>query len=328
MILVTGASGFLGRHLVQYLSATNQRVRAIYHNNAPDDALRSLPGTEWLQCDLLDVFAIEQAFEDIEEVYHCAAIVSFNPSDSAVMLHFNVESTAAIVNECLDRGIKKLVYVSSVAALGRNSAVTEINEEVEWEESNLNSAYGISKYMAEMEVWRGIGEGLNAVIVNPGIILGEDNWEKGSARLMKIVYKEFPFYTKGVNGWVDVLDVVKAMYMLMDSDIHSERFILTSGNFSYKEVFTIMAHALNKKPPHIYAAPWLTNLIWRLNSIKYSVTGKGRTITKETARNAQSVSKYNNDKLLKALPSFSYTPISNTVGRMAPVFLNEVKSAK
>ena len=164
-----------------------------------------------MQCDLLDIYEVEEAMQGITDVYHCAAIVSFQPADKEKMLHFNVESTANIVNEALEQDIRKLVFVSSVAALGRSEVTKEITEEEQWEESKYNSRYGLSKHMAEMEVWRGIGEGLNAVIVNPGIILGEGNWDEGSARLMKVVYKEFPFYTQGINGWVDVKDVVKAM---------------------------------------------------------------------------------------------------------------------
>jgi dihydroflavonol-4-reductase len=251
MVLITGASGFLGQHLVRYLSAQGAQCRALYHNNEPA-GLISLPGTQWMKCDLLDIYDVEQAIEGITDVYHCAAIVSFNPRVQDEMLHFNPESTANVVNESIRQGIRKMVYVSSVAALGRTGeAKKEINEDVAWNENKYSSAYGMSKYLAETEVWRGIGEGLSAVIINPGIILGCGDWNKGSAQLMKVVNDEFPFYTNGTASWVDAEDVVKIMALLMESQTEAERFIVSAGNFSFREIFTLMAGALHKKPPRL-----------------------------------------------------------------------------
>jgi nucleoside-diphosphate-sugar epimerase len=324
-VLVTGASGFVGQHLVRLLSSKGMTVRALYRNTLPGADLRALPGVSWMQCDLLDIYAVEEAMQDITDVYHCAAIVSFHPSEKAEMMHVNVETTANIVNQSLEQGIRKLAFVSSVAALGRTEGTKVITEEEEWEESRYNSAYSLSKYMAEMEVWRGIGEGLNAVIVNPGIILGEGNWDEGSARLMKVAYKEFPFYTKGITSWADVKDVVHILWELMQSDTAAERFIVSAGDFSYREIFTMMAEALHKKPPHILATPFLTGLLWRWNALKKAITGKTVTITKETARNAQKISRYDNSKLLRFLPSFSYTPVADTIKRIAVAYLRQME---
>ncbi len=251
MILLTGASGFLGQHLLRYLSAKGSRVRALYHNHPPSASLLEMPGVEWMKHDLLDIYAVEEAMQGISEIYHCAALLSFDPKRREEMLHFNAESTANIVNQALEQGIRKMLHISSVAALGRQEKNDkEITEEEQWEENRQNSAYGMSKYLAEMEVWRGIGEGLNAVIVNPGIILGEGNWEEGSAQLIKVVYKEFPFYTEGVNAWVDVQDLVEICYMLMQSEVEEERFIVSAASIPYKEIFSMMAAALGKKAPH------------------------------------------------------------------------------
>lgn len=325
MILVTGASGFLGRHLVQYLSGQGKQVRALFHNNPPTEAVLQHKNIFWQQCDLLDVYSVEQALQGISEVYHCAAIVSFHPSQREKMMHFNVESTINLVNEALEQSIRKFLFVSSVAALGRSEEEKkEITEEEQWEESKYNSRYGLSKHLAELEVWRAAGEGLNAVVVNPGIILGEGNWNEGSARLMKVVYKEFPFYTQGINSWVDVKDVVKAMALLMQSDVSDERFILSSGNFSYKEVFTEMAKALRVKPPTVKAGRLLTELVWRWSLVKSKLLGKTITITKETAATAQKQSFYNNTKLLKLFPDFKYTELKTTIHRMAKVFMAEL----
>jgi dihydroflavonol-4-reductase len=321
MILVTGASGFLGQHLVRYLSAQGAGVRALYNSKPPSAELSGLRGIEWVQADLLDVYDVGRVMQGISQVYHCAAIVSFQPSERNKMLHFNTESTANIVNAALEHHIKKLVYVSSVSALSKTGENKEITEDQEWDDNKYNSAYGLSKYLAEMEVWRGIGEGLSAAIINPGIILGAGDWEKGSPRLMKVAHSEFPFYTKGVTSWADADDVVKIMTMLMQSEIEGERFIVSAGNFSFREIFTRMANALNKKPPRIHANNIMTSLLWRGSSI---FLGKKMLITRETAMSAHGFAIYNNSKLLNAFPGFSYISMDTTIDKMARYFTNSL----
>lgn len=321
--MVTGASGFVGTHLVRFLSQKGHTVRALYNSRPPAADMQSLPGVTWLPCDLLDVFAVDEVMQGVGDVYHCAAIVSFKPADKERLLHFNVESTANVANAALEHNVRKLVYISSIASLGRKTNGREITEEEQWEESGNNSVYARSKYLAELEVWRAMGEGLDAVIVNPGIILGEGDWSDGSARLMKIAYNEFPFYTSGINGWVDVADVVRAMYELMQSDVVDERFIIAEGNHAYKDIFTMMAHALGRKPPHIHANRWMTNLVWRWNMLKHRLTGGELTITRETANTSQNKNLYSNGKLLQFLPGFRYTPMQQTIQRMAQVYLQQ-----
>lgn len=298
-------------------------MRALYHSTLPGDDLKALPGVSWVQCDLLDVFAIEEVMQGVQEVYHCAAVVSFKPADKEWLLHFNVESTANVVNAALEHDVHKLLYISSIASLGRKANGREITEEEQWEESGNNSTYARSKYLAELEVWRAMGEGLHAVIVNPGIILGEGDWSDGSSRLMKIAYNEFPFYTSGINGWVDVADVVRAMYDLMQSDVTDERFILTEGNHAYKDIFTMMANALGRKPPRVHASKWMTGMVWRWNMLKHRLTGGELTITRETAHTSQNKNFYSNQKLLQYLPHFRYTPMPQTIERMAQAYLQE-----
>lgn len=323
-ILVTGASGLVGNHLVQLLSGKGERVRALYHSS-PSEKLQKLPNVEWVQCDLLDVEAIEEVMKGIDEVYHCAAIVSFEKADAKSIMHFNIESTSNIVNEALIAGVRKLVYASSIAALGRNNIEHEITEEQQWEEGRGNSVYAQSKYYAELEVWRGMAEGLDAAIVNPGIILGEGNWEKGSARLLKVADKEFPYYTEGVTSWVDVKDVSKAMYRLMKSDIKEERFILSAGNYSYREIFTLMAEGLGKKPPHKKAGKLMSGLVWRYSAVKKLLIGRASTITRESAATAQRKVYYNNQKLINSLSGFGYTPIQQTINRVANAYKTQKK---
>ena len=323
MVLVTGASGFLGSHLVRRLSASGIATRALYHAHPPLAGLSDLPHVEWKCCDLLDIYDVEEVLTGIADVYHCAAIVTFDPGKRDEMIHFNVEGTANLVNQCVLQPIRKLVHVSSIAALGRNGEKTkEITEEEEWGESRYNSAYAVSKYISEMEVWRAIGEGLNAVIINPGIILGDGPLHGLTNQLMKMAWNEFPFYTDGINSWVNVADVVNAMVTLMNSDLTAERFIVSSGNYSYREIFTLIAGSLNKKPPRFRANSFMIGFARRFSAIQKAIVGSKSLITRETVNNAKSVCLYNNTKLLKSIPAFSYTPINNAINLMAQSFIN------
>ncbi len=235
-----------------------------------------------------------------------------------------------IVNAALDAGVRKLVHISSVAALGRDGTGKEITEEAEWEESRHNSGYGLSKYAAEMEVWRGIGEGLEGAILNPGIILGEPfnpkSWAEGSAKLMQVAQDEFPYYTDGITAFVDVQDVAKAAIGLMHSEVSGERFILSEGNRPFREIFTMMAQELGLKAPRIRANAAMSGLVWRASALKALFAGGTPTITKETARNAQTKSFYKADKILGALPGFGFTPMAKTITRMAAAFQAHLKS--
>lgn len=324
MILVTGASGFLGLQLLQALVEQGQPVRAVYNHTSPKFQHELV---DWQQADLLDVFDVERIFESVTHVYHCAAIVSFQGSQKTTMIRNNVNVTAHIVNQALEQSITRMVYVSSVAALGRAQLDKYITEETDWTENKNNTTYSKSKYYAEMEVWRGIAEGLNAVIVNPAIILGEGDYAKGSAQLMSNVAKEFPYYTQGVNGWVDVKDVVSAMILLMQSDRSEERFIISAGNYSYKEVFTLMAEKLGVKPPAKHATPLMASIVWRLDYLRSVLSGKNPLITKESAHTAQTKCFYDNAKFLNTFPAFSYTPFEQTIERMAQDFIAS-KNAK
>lgn len=312
MILITGSTGLVGSHLIQALIAKNEPVKALYRGSIPFE--HSL--VQWVRADILDIVSLEEAMEGIEQVYHCAAIVSFDPRQKKALHKINIEGTANIVNACLNTHVKKLLFVSSVAALGRIREDKPINETMNWSEETSNSEYGKSKFLAEMEVWRGIGEGLNAVIVNPTIILGSGNWNKGSSSVFKSAYNEFPWYTEGTTGFVDVIDVVKAMIELMNSPINAERFILSAETSTYRNLFNLIAKAFGKKPPTKSVTPLIAALVWRLEAFKALFTGKQPLLTKETAKTAQAKVSFDNCKLLKYLPDFKYTPLADSIERI------------
>jgi len=314
MILVTGAAGLVGSHLLKQLVANGKKVRALYRSAVP--TIEGAEGVEWVRGDILDVLSLEEAMVGVKQVYHCAAMVSFNPKKKALLHQTNIEGTANVVNACLGEGVDKLLFVSSVAALGRIREDKPINETMNWSEETSNSEYGKSKYFSEIEVWRGIGEGLNAVIVNPVIILGAGNWTKGSSGLFKSAYDEFPWYTEGTGGFVDVADVVNAMILLMESNISAERFILSAENLSYREVFTQMAKNFGKKPPHKKVTPLLSAIVWRLEAIKAMFTGKDPLLTKETARTAAAKVQFDNQKLKRFFLNFQYTPVHVSLKRI------------
>lgn len=317
MILVTGGAGLVGTALIEKLLRQGEKLRAIY-NKTPLSI--SSPLLEQIHCDILDVMGLEEAFINVQQVYHCAGLVSFFPSDVKRLYKINVEGTANIVNAALYAGVKKMLHVSSVAALGRIRENEVITEQMQWTPATSNSKYGHSKYLGELEVWRGIAEGLDAVIVNPVIVLGPGNWDEGSTKIFKSVYEEFPWYTEGITGFVDVRDVADAMVALMNSDVNEQRFILSGGNHTYREIFNRIAVCFGKKPPHKKVTPFLSKLVVMAAGLKQMVTGKKPLITKETAATAMAKVNFDNSKLLNFLPGFSYRSLQDTIEYTCKIF--------
>lgn len=331
MILVTGGTGLVGIQLLFDLTGHGKKVRALRRKSSPvailekifrmksPEADKFLSMIDWVDGDVQDYLSLEKAMQGVEQVYHCAAMVSFDPEDKDRMMKINVEGTANIVNAALENGVKKLCFVSSVAALGRSEEDAMIDESADWIDSNENSAYAISKYAAEREVWRGMAEGLNAVIVNPSIIIGPGDPQKSSAKLLATSRKGFPFYTTGVNAFVDVRDVSRAMINLMESNIVNERFILASGNFSYQTILSLLAEGFGKKTPHIEIKSWLSGLLWRAEKFRSLISGSSPLITKETARTSSKRYLYSNEKIRKAL-NYDFIPIEECIRDNCRIF--------
>lgn len=336
MILVTGGTGLVGAHLLYKLSLTESKIRAIYRSEKKIDKARHVFSyftkdvdtlfnkIEWVEGDILNVPKLEEAFQGITKVYHSAALVSFDPNDYYKLRKTNIEGTANIVNLCLANQIEKLCYVSSVAVLGKegNDIITE---RTDWNPNADNSVYSITKYGAEMEVWRGTQEGLNAVIVNPGIILGGGFWKLGSGALFRKIYQGMKYYTTGLLGYVDVNDVVNGMILLMNSEISNERFIMVADNWSFKDFSVMVADKLNVLPPKKEAKLWQLQLAWRLDWLNYFFKRKYRKFTKQMASSVQNNCVFSSDKLKNEL-KFNFTPLEKSIPETCELFLKDLKS--
>ncbi|MGB1316993.1 MAG: NAD-dependent epimerase/dehydratase family protein [Flavobacteriales bacterium] len=335
MILVTGGTGLLGSHLLLKLVNDEKAVRAIYRTEKKRDAVIKTfkyyhqnakelwSKIEWVKGDVLDIATLEDALDGVTQVYHCAAAVTFIPSEEEYMHKVNVEGTANLVNACLERERIRFGHVSSVAAIGRDGSEEVISEKKEWKDSSYNAAYAVSKHNAEMEVWRGMVEGLNAFMINPSLILGPGDWTASTGAMFKKAYSGLPFYTRGGNCFVDVRDVVEAMVLLMNSEVEGERFIVGAENRKFKDVFGRIAEKMGKKPPRFEASPFVTELTWRVEKLRSSITRTKPFITKEVAHHAMQLNRYDNSKLLAAFPEFAYRDINETLDFVCEQFLTD-----
>ncbi len=313
MILVTGATGIVGAQLIRTLVDDLQEVRAAKRSNSntswTDDINNKV---EWVEADLLDLYALEKAFEGITHVVHCAAIVSFDNSNDPYMYNVNIEGTKNILALCQEFDIQKLVYISSVAALGRSLKAKTISEETKWELSSLNTAYANSKYLAELEVWRAQEEGLPAVILNPSVIIGPGNWNSSSLNLFKHVKKGNPLYPVGSINYVDVRDVAQIAKEFLFLPIQGERYILSAGLISYKLFFELIAKGLNKKAPYLKINPALATFAAYILRIVRFLTGSKTSITKEAVKLSQ-LSVLFSAKKIEAELNYKFKPIEDSI---------------
>ena len=339
MILVTGATGLVGSYLLFELLRAGEPVRALLHNrnslihtrqifnSLGADAETLINRVEWVEGDVLDYFSLLDAMKGVQKVYHCAAIVSFDPRDRNQMMKVNVDGTANVVNAALETGIDKLCHVSSIASLGRTDNSNIIDEKSQFRTSAYNSMYSLSKYSGEREVWRGTAEGLKAVIVNPSVILGYGNPDKGSTKLFQTIYRNSMFYGQGMNGFVDVQDVVKVMISLMEGRVTNERFVVSAGDFSYRDIFTMIAKAYGKKEPRYPVPAFALDIVWRLEWLRSKVTGKRPLITRETARTSKGNFSYNTAKLHCTL-NYVYTPMEKTISRTCRLIMEDIEKSR
>jgi len=331
MVLVTGATGFLGSHLMIYLLENDEKVVAIYRDEIGIKKSKSLfsilkrealfEHIQWIEADILDIPALEIAFQNIKTVYHCAALISFDPKDENLLRKINIEGTANIVNFCLEFEVEKLCYVSSTSALGDLlDPKQKITETTEWNPEINHSDYAISKYGGEIEVWRGQQEGLNVVVVNPGVILGvTTNWQEGSGKIFASVAKQNYFYTNGSSGFISVNDVVKIMFELMKSNLKNKKYILVAENITFKALLDEIAENLAVVKPKFHANPLLIGIAWRLDWLISALFSKDRNLSRMMAKLLHSTDLYANEKIKKAL-NFEFESITDTIQNTAKYY--------
>lgn len=332
MVLVTGGTGLVGAHLLFELLVRRHKVRALKRESSntdlvnrlfqwydPDNGERLFDDIEWVDGDLSDLVSLQEAMQGVETVYHCAAVVSFMPEDRQVMMKANVEGTANLVNVALLNDIRKFCHCSSVAALGMPGKNNIVHESLVWRSSRKNSWYAISKYGSEREVWRASEEGLPVVIANPSVVIGPGDPVRSSAQLYQSVKNGMKFYTSGVTGFVDARDVATAMVNLTESDIVNERYILSSEDLSYRELFSLFAHYSGSKPPKYRVGRVLTEVAWRLEKTRSFMTGQKPLLSKETARNANIKRYFSNDKVKKAI-GITFRPVKEAAENTSRFF--------
>ncbi|CAI8401463.1 MAG: 3 beta-hydroxysteroid dehydrogenase/Delta 5--_4-isomerase [Flavobacterium sp. SCGC AAA160-P02] len=312
MILVTGGTGLVGSHLLVRLTEQNNHIRAIYRTLESIEKTKKIfsyenttsfdlfSKIEWVQADITDVPSMIPVFEGITKVYHCAALISFDPKDYIEMRKVNIHGTAIVVNLSIDAKVDKLCFVSSIASIGDDPKKEFANEENEWIQ-NDNNGYAITKYGAEMEVWRASQEGLDVVIANPGVILGGGFWDTGTGQLFSQVYKGFRYYAEGVTGFVGVHDVALCLVKLMEGSSKNDRFVLVSENKSYKEVLFSIADAFKINRPNKKIRKWHTSVFWRWERIVSWLTSRKPKMTKETSKTLNSKTYYSSEKISKEL---------------------------
>ena len=312
MVLITGATGLVGSHLAIKLLENEQNVRAIYRNKASIEKTKLLFGLydktqlfdkiQWVEADLNDIPALEIAFSGVEYVYHSAALISFDPKDEEKLRKINIEGTANIVNLCLAHAVKKLCHVSSIAALGDLlDHETVVDENIEWNPEKAHSDYAISKYGAEIEVFRAHQEGLSVIIINPGVILGAGFFDSSSGEIFMKVKNGLKFYSNGSSGFVYVYDVVRAMIQLMNSEISGEKFIVIAENCSYQSILDKIANELNVAKPKYKVSKLVLNILWRLDWILSNIFFQKSKLSKDLAISLTANEIYANQKIIDNL---------------------------
>ena len=334
MIFVTGGTGLVGSHILLELSQKGEQFKALKrdssslsicenifkHYNAED----LFEKINWVVGDVNDIPSLESGMQNCEQVLHCAAVVSFQPSDAELLKKVNIEGTANVMNVALSSGVKKVGFVSSIAALGRNSTEGIVDEECHFKATKLDSNYALSKYYAEQEVWRASQEGLNVVIVNPSVKLGPGDWYKGSSQIFQKIHSGLKFYTPGSTGYVDVVDVANSLVALLFSDVKNERFIVNGANLKYRDCFDRIAVAFNIPKATIKVTPLLKEIAWRMESVRSYILGSKALLTRETANSAMTNSSFSTAKI-KEVINFNFTDIDATIKKYADWFIKDLK---
>ncbi|MFT4023973.1 MAG: SDR family NAD(P)-dependent oxidoreductase [Flavihumibacter sp.] len=326
-VLVTGGTGFVGAYIIRELVQRGYAVRATKRagSRLPFFIDRQwLDAVEWVDADVLDLTQLNDAMQQVDAVVHAAAVVSFTADQRRQMYAVNVQGTANVMNLAIENNIGRMVHLSSVAALGRTEQGEEVDENKQWSDSRLHTHYSISKQMAEMEVWRAMAEGLNAVILNPSTVLGYGDWNSSSCAIFRQAYDGFPWYTDGINGFVAVEDLAAITVDMLETDVTMERYIVSGDNWTFRQLFTEIAGAFGKKPPHRKASAWMGALAWRLEKLRSLFSGKKPLLTRETARVARSKTYFSAKKILDLLPHRRFTALDKAIRDSAAAYQRQL----
>lgn len=327
----------MGSHLLLDLARSNQKVRAIYrsthslkavkkvfsYSNSEEEVERLYSSIEWIKADITDVPSLEAAFENITKVYHCAALVSFDSSKDSLLRKANIEGTANVVNYCIKNKIKKLCFVSSIATLDLKPKEKVISETSYWNKEKDHNMYAITKYGAEMEVWRASQEGVPVVLINPGVIIGAGFWKTGSGRIFSKIQHGLKYYINKVTGFVGVEDVVKVMQLLMNSPVENDQFIVVSENLSFKAIFEKVATVLDKQPPTKKLRSWMVYTGWIFQGIRGLITGNEKNLTLNSAKSFTEKSYYSNEKICKEI-DFKFESMDSVIQRTGKRFKQDL----
>ncbi|MDH5474183.1 MAG: NAD-dependent epimerase/dehydratase family protein [Cyclobacteriaceae bacterium] len=323
MILITGANGLIGSQICKYLISEDLPFKALKRKGSdisllPDDKVN------WVDGDILDAVLLREYLRGVSVVIHCAAIVSYHKEDEQLMYHVNVKGTRNIVDVCIEEGVQQFIHISSIAAFGKKPNQLEVDENNDWVESPVNSAYARTKYLSELEVWRGFHEGMGVCVVNPSVVLAPGDGKRSSSKLLKYVWDEKKFYTKGMLNYVDVRDIAKVVIEIYKNNIVGERFILNAGNITYKDIFERIANRFEKKSPTFLVGESLLKVIYVLDQIKYFFTRIKPVVTKEMLKSTRSNYLYVNNKS-RDFFKMNYTPLDETLDWVCLNFKQQIK---
>mgnify|MGYP005990616415 CR=1 FL=1 len=337
MILVTGGTGLVGSHLLYQLTLENESIKAIYRTEKSLEVVKKVfsyftvdvdklfSKIDWINADITEIPSLENAFVNVDVVYHAAALVSFSDKDYRKMRQTNILGTANVVNLCISNSVKKLCYVSSIAAIGNSINNEIVTEENEWSIESSNNGYSITKHGGEMEVWRASQEGVEVVIVNPGVILGAGFWHLNTGQMFSKIAKGFSFYSEGITGFVGVNDVAKAMIFLTQSKVKNEKFILVSENNSFLEIFTDIAKEFGKKPPSIRISKAFSKILCNIDAVISFITRKKRLITKESIKSLHGKTYYSSVKIKNTI-NFTFEPMKEVIKEVCTIYKKENKA--
>lgn len=312
--LVTGGTGLLGSHLIKKVLAEGGKVRCLRRSNSDLSMLAEVANQiEWADADILDITALGEAMQGVDYVIHAAAMVHFGHGPKRTLMgKVNIQGTQQVVNAALDAGVKKICYISSVAAVGRQDDKEYVDETGKWEDAAHPSFYGFTKYHGELEVWRGMAEGLDAVAVNPSIVMGTGDWGHSSLKILQYIWKGKRFVPVGNINCVDARDVADAVWMLLHSPISGERFILNGFSMSYKDFFEEVSGRFGKNTKYILFKPWMGAIAWRLAWAASLLLGKAPIINKETIESSAMTTKFDGSKIARML-GFRYRSKDDTL---------------